>query len=252
MSKSGKHMSLYGRISVFERLKADPKSIKRIFLQDTVSLPHIEGLAREQKIPVEHMPLSEIKKIKANKDIQGVIAKVDRFKYTSFEELLIRAKSRGSTLIFLDRINDPHNFGSIIRTVSCFGNFAVIVPQFNACGVTEAVMHVASGGENYIPIAMVSNLSTAIIKAKKEGFWIAGAMVAGDAQELGGISFPFPLGLVLGSEGEGIRYGIQKNLDLKVSIPMGGTRLSFNVGVACAIFCYEISRQREVLNETEE
>ncbi|MCK4462978.1 MAG: RNA methyltransferase, partial [Candidatus Omnitrophica bacterium] len=133
---------------------------------------------------------------------------------------------------------------AIIRTLACFGGFAIVIPQFNACGVTEAVLHVASGGENYISVSVVPNLSNAIMQIKKCGCWIVGAEASSDASSMDATSFPFPLGLVLGSEGEGIRYGIQKHLDLKVRIPMKGAGLSFNVGIACAIFCYEISKQK--------
>ena len=92
---------------------------------------------------------------------------------------------------------------------------------------------------------MVTNISNAIDKAKKAGYWIVGAVVGDDALNLDEDSLPFPLGLVLGSEGSGIRYGIEKHLDMKVKIPMEGAQLSFNVNMACAIFCHEIYRQRK-------
>ena len=245
MAKLKKTMLLYGRVSVFERLKANPVSIKKILLQDNIPLPDIERLANANSIPLERLPSHQLKRLKPAKDLQGVIAKVDKFRYASFDGLLNQVQNKKLSLIFLDRINDPQNFGAIVRTAACFGGFAVVIPQFNACGVTEAVLHVASGGENYIPISMVSNLSTSIIQAKKCGCWIVGAEASDDASDVDTASFPFPLGIVLGSEGEGIRYGIQKHLDLKVHIPMKGASLSFNVGIACAIFCYEISKQRK-------
>lgn len=245
MSKAKKTMLLYGRVSVFERLKANPSSIKKILLQENIPLPDIEGPAKANGIPLERLPSHQLKRLKPVKDLQGVVAKVDKFTYADFDGLLDQAQNKKLSLIFLDRINDPQNFGAIVRTAACFGGFAVVIPQFNACGVTEAVLHVASGGENYTPIAMVSNLSNSIIQAKKCGLWIVGAEAGDDASDIGTASFPFPLGIVLGSEGEGIRYGIQKHLDLKVRVPMKGAALSFNVGIACAIFCYEISKQRK-------
>ena len=243
--KSGKTMFLYGRISVFERLKANPASIERILLQENISLLNIERLAKANSIPLERLASHRLQNVKPAKDLQGVVAKVDRFRYVTFDALLNQAQNKKLSIIFLDRINDPQNLGSIIRTAACFGGLAIVIPQFNACGVTEAVLHVASGGENYVPISMVSNLATSIIQAKKSGCWIAGADAGNDSTEVNTTSFPFPLGLVLGSEGEGIRHGIQKHLDLKVRIPMKGARLSFNVGIASAIFCYEISKQRK-------
>ncbi|MCK4462762.1 MAG: hypothetical protein KAU58_00450, partial [Candidatus Omnitrophica bacterium] len=159
MAKSAKSMLLYGRISVFERLKTNPASIKKILLQDNISLPHIEKLIQENSIPLERLPSRQLRRIKPAKDLQGVVAKVDKFRYASFGDLVNRVQNRKLSLIFLDRINDPQNLGAIIRTLACFGGFAIVIPQFNACGVTEAVLHVASGGENYISVSVVPNLS---------------------------------------------------------------------------------------------
>lgn len=238
-------MILYGRNSVLERLKANPSSVRKVLLQENIELPDIENLVKKNKISFERLPLRQLEKIKRTKDLQGIAAKIDRFEYTPFSDLLTRSYDKHDTIIFLDRINDPQNLGVIIRTASCFGAFSVVIPKFEACEVNETVLHVASGGENYISIAMVTNLSTAIITAKKRGYWIAGAVIGDDAEDIDKVSFPFPLSLVLGSEGEGIRYGVQRHLDLKVRIPMRGAKLSFNVNTACAIFCHEISRQRD-------
>lgn len=242
MSKS--LMLLYGRNSVFERLKANPTSIKRVILQDNFDSPHIEKLIRTNNIPVERLSSRKLARIKPAKDLQGIVAKVDRFNYTPFDDLLNSPQDRQLSPIFLDRINDPHNLGVIIRTAACFGRFAVVIPEFKACEVTEAVLHVASGGENYVCLSKVSNLCNAIIAAKRRGYWIMGAEVSDDAENINEVSMPFPLGLALGSEGEGIRYGIQKHLDIKVRIPMQGAKLSFNVAMACAVFCHEIARRK--------
>jgi len=143
----------------------------------------------------------------------------------------------------LDNISDPQNLGAIIRSLACFGRFGVVFPKHDSCEVNETVLHVASGGENYVPISMVTNLSSALIEAKKSGYWISGAMVKG-GEDVRQVKLPFPLCLVLGSEGKGLRPGIEKQLELKLSLPMKGAGLSFNVSVACAIFCYEIDRQQ--------
>jgi len=237
---SSNAMVLYGRNSVLERLKTNPQSIRKIFLQDDFSVPEIEKLIRAKNIPVERLSAKDLARVKPTKDLQGITARVDKFKYVSFEDLL----EKQLTLIFLDRINDPHNLGAIMRSAACFGGFGVVIPKFQACEVTEAVLHVASGGENYVPVAMVSNISNTIIAAKKSGYWIMGAMVSSDAEDIHKVSLLFPLGIVFGSEGEGIRYGIQKHLDLKARIPMRGAQLSFNVAMACAIFCHEIAKHK--------
>lgn len=237
-------MLLYGKNSVWERLKTNPATIEKIFLQDNISLPDIEKLVKINKIPLERVPARKIYRIKPAKTLQGIIARVDSFKYTPFEDLLTHAQNNKLSLIFLDRINDPQNLGSIIRTAACFGNFAIVIPKHEACEVTETVLHVSSGAENYISLAMVTNLSSAIIQAKENGCWILGAQVSAQAQPIDEISLPFPLGLVLGFEGEGIRHGIKKHLDLNACIPMIGAKLSLNVAIACAIFCHEIAKQK--------
>ncbi len=235
-------MLLYGRNSVYERLKAKPRTVRHVFLQDGIELPHIEKLARKNHISVDRMSPRQLSKMKHTKDLQGVVAKVDKFSYAEFDDIV---NDKKLTLIFLDRLNDPQNLGVIVRIAACFGGFAIVIPKFNACEVTEAVLHVASGGENFVPVSMVSNVSSAILKAKKNGYWIMGAVLSDDAQDIDKVSIPFPLGIVMGSEGEGVRYGIDKQLDIKARIPMRGAKLSFNVAMACAIFCHEISNKRK-------
>ncbi|MBL7085282.1 MAG: 23S rRNA (guanosine(2251)-2'-O)-methyltransferase RlmB [Candidatus Omnitrophica bacterium] len=237
-------MALYGKNSVLERLKSNPASIKKIFLQDNFDVTEIESLIKANKIPAERASARELARIRHAKDLQGVVARIERFEYSSFDELLNRPQDSLLTLIFLDKINDPQNLGVIIRTAACFGGFAVIIPKFRACEVNETVLHVASGGENYVPVSMVSNLSNTIIKAKACGYWVMGTLLSDDAEDISKITLPFPLALVLGSEGEGISYGVQKRLDVKARIPMRGAKLSFNVSMACAVFCHEITKQR--------
>ena len=239
-------MILYGKNSVLERLRADPGSIKKIFLLDTFSSPETEDLIGKNKIPLERLPQRGLSNLKGAKDLQGIVARVGKFEYLPFNSMLEDAFEKKATIVFLDRINDPQNLGSIMRILACFGGFRACIPKFEACDVTDAVLHVASGGENYVPLAKVPNLSNAIITAKDRGLWIAGATALEGAEDIYNARLPFPLGLVLGSEGKGIRHGIQKRLDIRVHIPMAGAKLSFNVSTACAIFCHEISRQRRV------
>ena len=119
----------------------------------------------------------------------------------------------------------------------------MVIPKHDSCQINETVLHVASGGENFVPVSMVTNLSAALIEAKKEGFWAVGAVVDG-GEDINKATLVFPLCLVLGSEGKGIRPGLAKQLELKVKIPMVGASLSFNVAMACAILSYEITKQK--------
>jgi 23S rRNA (guanosine2251-2'-O)-methyltransferase len=237
-------MYLYGKNSVLERLKVNPASIEKILLQENFNAPLVEQLIKENHIAVERLPPAQLAKVKKADNLQGIVAKAQDYQYASLEELLSQKKH---VLLFLDRIYDPQNLGAIIRTAACFGNFAIVIPKHKACAVTDTVMHVAEGGENYTPVAMVSNLTNAVISAKKSGYWIMGATVNKNTEKLNKISIPFPSGVVFGSEGEGLRYGVDKHIDIRAQIPMEGAKLSFNVSLACAIFCYEIDRQRQQL-----
>jgi len=237
------YMYLYGRNSVMERIKAHPESVRRVSLREGVSIPDLEKLIRLKKIECERLPATALDKMRPQKDLQGVVARIDLFQYADPEELIARAVSENRTLVFLDRVNDPHNLGVIIRLSACLGRFSLVIPSREACQVNETVLHVASGGENYVPIANVNNLAPVLDAAKSAGFWVAGAVVGNEAADISTLSFPFPLALVLGSEGGGIRKGLQKRLDIWVRIPMPGVPLSFNVSMACAIFLHEISKQ---------
>ncbi len=236
-------MFLYGKNSISERVRSDPKSIKRVFVQDNFNNEYILQSIRSKRIAIKRVSERELTRVKRADRLQGIVAEVEMFMYAPYDELLVGTKERNLSMICLDNINDPHNLGSIIRIAACLGGFAVIIPKHNSCEVNDTVMHVASGGENFVPVSMVNNMSTALIKAKKAGFWIVGTVIEG-GQDICGASLPFPICLVLGSEGKGIRHGIQKQLDLRVTLPMRGAKLSLNVAMTSAIFCHEIDKQK--------
>ncbi|MFH1622209.1 MAG: 23S rRNA (guanosine(2251)-2'-O)-methyltransferase RlmB [Candidatus Omnitrophota bacterium] len=234
---------LYGKNSVLQRLKRNPKSMHKIFLDDHFDDAYILTIATRKKIPIVRLSRNEFLRVKRADCLQGIIAEVDKYSYVPFKELLVDSQDKKLSLIFLDSISDPQNLGSIIRTAACFGDFAVVLPRHDACEVNDTVLHVASGGENFVPVSIVSNLSSALIQAKKAGYWIVGTVVE-DGQDLSKTLLPFPLCIVLGSENKGIRKGLHNQLDLKISLFIKGASLSFNVAVACAIFCYEINKQK--------
>ncbi|MFH1655746.1 MAG: 23S rRNA (guanosine(2251)-2'-O)-methyltransferase RlmB [Candidatus Omnitrophota bacterium] len=239
-------MFLYGKNSVRERLRNNPKSIRKIYLQDNFDDQHIVDVIKSKKIQAIWLPENKFLRIKRADRLQGIVAEIDNFEYLDFKELLNTAKEKNLSLIFLDSLNDPHNLGAIMRTLACFGGFAMVIPKHDSCEVNETVLHVASGGENFVPVSLVTNLSAALISAKKEGFWAVGAVVEG-GQDINKTELVFPLCLVLGSEGRGIRPGLEKQIELKVKISMSGAALSFNVAMASTIFAYEISKQRNKL-----
>ena len=238
-------MRLYGKIPVLERLKSNPRSIKKIYIQDGNSeLSYIRKKAHQWKIPCFCIAASQMAKMSRNINSQGILIEIEDFAYTPFDELLDLVLEKKVSFVFLDELNDPQNFGGIIRSLSCLGDFAVVIPTHESVEVTEAVLRVAAGGDNYVKVAKVNNLNQAILSAKRAGFCIAGAVVEG-GQNLWEAQFSYPLALVIGSEQKGIRESVKKNLDMALSIPMAQPRMSMNVAHATAIFCYEITKQKK-------
>jgi 23S rRNA (guanosine2251-2'-O)-methyltransferase len=241
MSKN--KMYLFGKNSVRERLKFRPESIRQIFIQDNFRSPDVVRLVKAGNIPFKTVSEKDLLRIKRADRLQGIVAETDKYQYTPFDDILHRGRKDNTSLIFLDGLNDPHNLGSIMRITACFGRFGIIIPEHGSCEVNETAIHVASGGENFVPVSRVTNLSAALLKAKKAGYWAVGTVVE-EGQDIHKTSLPFPLCLVLGAEGRGIRYGIEKHLDLKVTLPMQGAQLSLNVAMACVVFTHEIVKQR--------
>lgn len=240
-------MRIYGRNSLTERLKVSPKSVTDIFIEKNVELPQsIKHICKTQNIPIRYISEKEFGRISRNIRTQGIIAEIGEFKYSNLEDILSQPAAKLPAILFLDNLNDPQNLGAILRSAACFGGFTLVLPKHDSLEVTEAVLRVASGGENYVPVSRVTNLSQAIEIARNQGYWIAGAVTEG-GQELTGLNLNFPLGLVIGSEAKGIRQGLMRHLDFRLTIPMSGAGLSFNVAASAAILCYEASRQRKNL-----
>ena len=238
-------MKLYGKNPVFERLKSNPKTIKKITIQEGFSdASYVRKKAKKWSIPVCCVSKSKMLKMTRSINSQGILVEVDEFFYTSFEELCRSSVRKNHSLLFLDGLTDPQNFGSIIRSLACLGGFSVVIPKHDSVQVTEAVLRVASGGDNFIAISKVANLNAAIKQAKEVGFWIAGAVAQG-GQDLMRESLPMPISIVIGSEQKGIRDVIKKVLDIELTIPMKQARLSMNAAQAATIFCYEITKQKK-------
>jgi len=237
-------MKLFGKNPVLERLKTNPQSIQGIYIEEShPDAGYVRNKAKKWGIAVAFVPRSKMMKMTRTVNAQGVFAEVADFGYVPYDDLLKEALAKNQCLLFLDNLNDPQNLGAIIRSVACLGGFAIVLPRHDSVEVTEAVLKVASGGDNYVSVSKVSNLGPAITAAKEAGFWIAGTVVEG-GQAPWEASLPFPLGIVMGSEQKGIREILLKHLDIRLTVPMSHPRLSLNVAQATTIFCYEIIRQK--------
>jgi 23S rRNA (guanosine2251-2'-O)-methyltransferase len=151
----------------------------------------------------------------------------------------------GATLlVLLDGVEDPHNFGAIIRTAHAAGANAIVVPERRSAPLTETVGRAAAGALEYLPIARVTNVSQALERLKQDGFWIYGLDERG-SDLYDSVEYALPTAIVLGGEGKGLHQHVQKHCDVIVRIPMAGAVSSLNVSVAAGVVLFEWRRRRK-------
>lgn len=238
-------------------MRVAPRTIRALYLQQGIDNPEVVQAAKSAGLSFTPLAKADFAKLAGDAHAQGVLAEVSDFHYASLEELLAQpeggvvslplakaAQPEPRPILFLlDRLTDPQNLGAILRTMACFGNIALVIPKHDSVEVTEAALRVACGGENYVPVARVTNLVQASETAKKAGYWIVGTSTKGGTP-LQTVQWPWPLAVLLGSEGTGIRPGLIKHLEMTVTLPMPGAVLSFNVATAAALIAYEITRHK--------
>jgi 23S rRNA (guanosine2251-2'-O)-methyltransferase len=238
---------IYGVNPILEALKSKNDTIKKIIVTIRKKgrvIQTIMALAAERHIPVEFIERNFIDKMTGCKNHQGIVAFCEGFMYASLHEVINRSQMKSGTVLILDGITDPQNLGALIRTAHCLGVAVVIIPDNRAASVTAAVIKASAGAAQWLPVVRTTNLSRTIEYLKERGFWIYGA----DAHE-GRPAQEFddsgPVGLVVGSEGRGLRSSIKKKCDFFLSVPMVGMINSLNVTVATGIILYEMLKIRE-------
>lgn len=235
---------IYGRNSVLEMLKAGKRTVNKIMIAQTArgaAITEIVNLAKSKGIAIHSVPPEKLDKYSENS--QGIAAEVSPMEYLEIEDLISKAKlSKNPLLVLLDGIEDPHNLGAIIRNCVAFGADGVIIPKWRASGVTETVSKSSAGAIEHIPVSRVINTNQTIDLLKESGFWIAGAENGG--QLLEEAKLPFPLVIVIGSEGFGLHQLTKKNCDFLISIPQTNTISSLNASCASAVILYEVSKKR--------
>ena len=173
-----------------------------------------------------------------------MIAWAAAYSYAEVSDMLEAAaqKNEDPFLILLDGIEDPHNLGAIIRTANTAGAHGVIIPKRRASGLTATVAKASAGALNYTPVAKVTNLAKTIDELKEKGLWFVCADM--DGEQMYDLNLTGPIGLVVGSEGQGVSRLVKEKCDYIASIPMKGEITSLNASVAGGVLAYEIVRQR--------
>ena len=237
---------IFGRNPVLEAVKSEREIDKILIKKGGIegSLNDIIKKAKDRGIIVSYAEKQKLDQIAEGENHQGVIAFAASHSYCSVGEILASAREKGHApfIIILDKITDPHNFGSIIRTANCAGADGIIIPKRNSAALSGVVAKTSAGAVEYTPVAKVTNIAMTIDELKKDGLWIAGADMGGE--EMTKTDLKGAIGLVIGSEGEGISRLVREKCDFLVKIPMMGEISSLNASVAAGVLMYEIVRQR--------
>jgi len=237
---------LYGLHAIREALRAGTRPLQRILvLRTDRQFGDLVQLAKAKHIPVHIEPPAAFDRLAPDGRHQGIIAVVAAKAYSTTEEVLDRARLRGESpfLMILDGVEDPHNLGAILRTAEAAGVHGIFIPERRAVGLTSVVAKVSAGALDHMLVARVVNISRLIEELKKTGVWIYG-VEAKATTTYTGIDMTGPIALVVGGEGEGIRPGVLKECDDRISIPMAGKVASLNVSAASAVVLFEGVRQR--------
>ena len=246
MEKEVRDEIIIGRNPVMEALRAE-RSIDTVFIlrgEKKGTVGKIAAMCRERGILIKETDGKKLDFMCGNANHQGVIAKVAAHEYASVDDIFAKAEAEGEApfIIICDEIEDPHNLGAIIRTAECAGAHGVIIPKRRSAALNFTVDKTSAGALEYMPVARVSNLASAMDDLKERGVWIYGTDM--DGQEWCGTDLTGPMALVIGSEGTGMGRLVSEKCDFVLSLPMKGHINSLNASVAAGVVMYEVTRQR--------
>ena len=238
---------IIGRNAVKELL-SENRDVEKIYIQKGEregSINLLVGIAAERKIPIVELDRQKMDRMCDNARHQGIIAMASEHNYSTVEDILEYAKEQGEApfVVMLDGVEDPHNLGAIIRSAECMGAHGVIIPKRRAVGLTLTVAKASAGALMHMRVAKVTNLSQTIDELKEKGLWFYAADM--DGESIYETNFDGAVGIVLGSEGEGISRLVKEKCDFVVSIPMYGKVNSMNVSCAAAVVLSEVSHKKK-------
>ena len=238
--------TIEGRNAVIEAFRSG-KTIDKVYILDGCQDGPVNTIKREAKKQaaiIKYVTRQRLDQMSETGKHQGVIAVAAAYSYADIEDMFSLAEQKGEPpfLLLLDNIEDPHNLGAIIRTANLAGAHGVIIPKDRAAGLTAVVARTSAGALNYTPVARVTNLSRTIKDLKEKGMWFVCADM--DGTTMYNLNLTGSIGLVIGSEGEGVSRLVRENCDMTASIPMKGDIDSLNASVAAGVLAYEIVRQR--------
>jgi 23S rRNA (guanosine2251-2'-O)-methyltransferase len=232
---------LYGRHPVLETLRAGKRVVHRISVaahaQDKGSLKELLDLAKAKNIPIDQQPKKSLDQVAANH--QGVIALVNLYSYVDLDRIIEFDDPGSAMVLLLDVLQDPQNFGTLLRTAEAIGVHGIVLPHKGSPGITPAVVKASAGASEHMLIAK-DNLVRSIKLLKERGFWALGLENTAEAITLDEVDVTSPLAVVVGGENKGIRRLVRESCDYLVRLPMVGHISSLNAAVAGSIALYSI------------
>jgi 23S rRNA (guanosine2251-2'-O)-methyltransferase len=228
---------IYGIRPTVEALRSGRRKVFEIL--DASGNTEVAEAAKSAGVPVNRVPREQVAELARKGLHQGVAARVGPYPYLELHDVL---DNPDPLVIVLDGVTDPQNLGAVLRVVDGAGASGVVIPKDRAAGVTAAAVKASAGASEHVPVARVTNLRRATDDMKEAGLWVYAAEVGGTP--FTELDLAGPVGLVLGSEGKGVRRLVREGCDGTVSVPMLGAVGSLNVSVAVAVLLYEARRQR--------
>ena len=230
-------MYVYGKNVAHEIINDDSK-IKKAFLSKKFDDKGIINALNRNNIKIKYLDKVSMDKM-VDGNHQGIIFDVVDYEYYDIDELI---DSDYSLIVILDHLEDPHNFGAIIRTCEAAGVSGIIIPKDRSVSVNSTVMKVSTGALDRVKVCQVTNLGQSIDYLKKNGFWIVGTDMSGT--DYHDIDYDGKIGIIIGNEGKGMGDLVTKKCDFIATIPMKGSINSLNASVAAGIIIFEAVRSR--------
>lgn len=233
-------MYIYGKNVLKEKLNSNER-IDRVYLSDKFNDRDIINKLRDKHIKYSFVPNSSLDR-KVNGLHQGVVIEIDEVETYTLDDLVNNIDKEYPLIVVLDHLEDPHNFGAIIRTCEALGVDGIVIPNDRSVGINATVVKTSAGAISHIKIVKVSNIYATINKLKGLGYWIVSTDMEG--VNYNEIDYKVPICLVIGNEGKGVSKIVKDNADYIATIPMCGKVNSLNASVSAGIIIAEIVLQR--------
>jgi len=234
---------LYGRNAILEALRAGKRPASRLFIAEGLRpdprLDEIHGLAKEREIEIDTVPRTMLDDVMKGLNHQGVLLEVGDYVYADLDDVI----ERDGTILVLDHLQDPQNFGTLLRAGDAAGIAGVVIAADRSVGVTPAVVNASAGAVEHLVVAQVPSIARSLEKIEASGRWIVGLDGGEGSQDIFTTDVPTPVALIVGAEGSGLSAGIRRKCQLILSLPMLGQVESLNAATAGSIAIYDMLRR---------